>query len=40
MSDTKEHNETTKPRHFIQQYIDADIASGNHASKVASRFPP
>ena len=40
MSDTKEHNETTKPRHFIQQYIDADIASGKNEGKVATRFPP
>lgn len=33
-------NETTKPRHFIQQYIDADIASGKNEGKVATRFPP
>lgn len=37
MSDT---NEITKPRHFIQQYIDADIAAGKHDGKVATRFPP
>lgn len=37
MSDT---NETTKPRHFIQQYIDADIAAGKNEGKVATRFPP
>jgi len=37
MSDT---NETTKPRHFIQQYIDADIAAGKNNGKVATRFPP
>jgi glutaminyl-tRNA synthetase len=37
MSDT---NETTKPRHFIQQYIDKDIASGKNEGKVATRFPP
>ena len=37
MSDT---NETTKPRHFIQQYIDADIAAGKNQGKVATRFPP
>ena len=37
MSDT---NETTKPRHFIQQYIDADIAKGKNDGKVATRFPP
>ncbi len=37
MSDT---NETTKPRHFIQQYIDADIAIGKNEGKVATRFPP
>ncbi len=36
MSDT----ETTKPRHFIQQYIDADIAAGKNDGKVATRFPP
>jgi glutaminyl-tRNA synthetase len=27
------------PRHFIQQIIDADIASGKH-KKVITRFPP
>lgn len=37
MSDT---NETTKPRHFIQQVIDADIAAGKNDGKVATRFPP
>ncbi len=35
-----DNNETTKPRHFIQQYIDADIASGKNEGKVATRFPP
>ena len=34
------NNETTKPRHFIQQYIDADIAKGKNQGKVATRFPP
>ena len=37
MSDNKE---STKPRHFIQQYIDKDIAAGKNDSKVATRFPP
>ena len=37
MNDT---NETTKPRHFIQQYIDADVAAGKNEGKVATRFPP
>ena len=37
MSDT---NETTKPRHFIQQFIDADIAEGKNDGKVTTRFPP
>ena len=37
MSDT---NETTKPRHFIQQFIDADLAAGKNDKKVATRFPP
>ena len=32
--------ETTKPRHFIQQYIDADVAAGKNEGKVATRFPP
>jgi len=27
------------PRHFIQQIIDADIASGKH-QKIITRFPP
>ena len=36
MSDT----EIKKPRHFIQQYIDKDIAAGKNDSKVATRFPP
>ena len=35
-----DNNETTKPRHFIQQYIDADIAAGKNDGKVATRFPP
>ena len=34
------NTETTKPRHFIQQYIDADIAAGKNDGKVATRFPP
>ncbi|MCW8988616.1 MAG: glutamine--tRNA ligase/YqeY domain fusion protein [Gammaproteobacteria bacterium] len=33
-------NETIKPRHFIQQYIDKDIAAGKNEGKVATRFPP
>lgn len=37
MSDS---TETTKPRHFIQQVIDADIAAGKNEGKVATRFPP
>jgi glutaminyl-tRNA synthetase len=37
MSDS---NETTKPRHFIQQYIDADVAAGKNEGKVVTRFPP
>ena len=37
MSDS---NEITKPRHFIQQYIDADLAAGKNNGKVATRFPP
>jgi len=37
MSDNKE---TVKPRHFIQQYIDGDIAAGKNNGKVATRFPP
>jgi len=37
MSDT---NETIKPRHFIQQYIDKDLAAGKNDGKVATRFPP
>ncbi len=32
--------ETTKPRHFIQQIIDADIRAGKNNGKVATRFPP
>lgn len=35
-----DNNETTKPRHFIQQYIDADLAAGKNDGKVATRFPP
>ncbi|MDH5396031.1 MAG: glutamine--tRNA ligase/YqeY domain fusion protein [Gammaproteobacteria bacterium] len=35
-----ESNETIKPRHFIQQYIDADLAAGKNNGKVATRFPP
>ena len=35
-----DNNEITKPRHFIQQYIDADIAKGKNEGKVATRFPP
>ena len=37
MSDS---TETTKPRHFIQQYIDTDVAAGKNEGKVATRFPP
>ncbi|MDH5600043.1 MAG: glutamine--tRNA ligase, partial [Gammaproteobacteria bacterium] len=37
MSDS---NETVKPRHFIQQYIDADLKAGKNDGKVATRFPP
>ena len=37
MSDT---NETTKPRHFIQQAIDKDIAANKNEGNVATRFPP
>jgi len=33
-------SEITKPRHFIQQAIDADIAAGKNDGKVATRFPP
>ena len=36
MSDTRE----TKPRHFIQQIIDADLAAGKNEGKVNTRFPP
>ena len=32
--------ETIKPRHFIQQIIDADIKAGKNNGKVATRFPP
>ena len=32
--------EIIKPRHFIQQYIDKDIAAGKNEGKVATRFPP
>lgn len=35
-----DNTETTKPRHFIQQYIDADLAAGKNDGKVATRFPP
>lgn len=35
-----ENKETIKPRHFIQQFIDADIAAGKNEGKVATRFPP
>jgi len=35
-----DNNETTKPRHFIQQYIDADLAAGKNDGNVATRFPP
>lgn len=37
MSDNKE---IIKPRHFIQQAIDKDIAAGKNDGKVATRFPP
>lgn len=36
----RDSNETTKPRHFIQQAIDKDIAAGKNDGKVATRFPP
>lgn len=35
-----ENKEITKPRHFIQQYIDADLAANKNNGKVATRFPP
>ena len=35
-----ETNDFVKPRHFIQQYIDADIAASKNDGKVATRFPP
>lgn len=38
MSDTPSPSAPV-PRHFIQQIIDADLASGKHA-KVVTRFPP
>ena len=30
----------TKPNNFIRNIIDADIASGKHQGRVATRFPP
>ena len=30
----------TKPRHFIQHIIDADMASNKHDGRVQTRFPP
>ena len=33
-------DQTTAPRHFIQQMIDADQQSGKYGTRVASRFPP
>ena len=35
MSETVE-----KPKHFIRQIIDADVAAGKNGGKVATRFPP
>lgn len=35
-----DNNETTKPRHFIQQAIDKDIEANKNDGKVATRFPP
>lgn len=35
-----DNTETTKPRHFIQQFIDADLADGKIEGKVSTRFPP
>lgn len=33
-------SENKKPRHFIQQMIDADLAEGKNGGKVHTRFPP
>lgn len=35
-----DNNENTKPRHFIQQIIDADLSVGKNDGKVVTRFPP
>ena len=32
--------EETKPRHFIQRYIDEDNVSGKFENRVHTRFPP
>lgn len=37
---TKSNDATAPPRHFIRQIIDADQASGKHAGRVVTRFPP
>lgn len=34
------NEETSKPSNFIRNIIDADIASGKHGGRVATRFPP
>ncbi|TCK17973.1 glutaminyl-tRNA synthetase [Thiogranum longum] len=34
------NEETGKPNNFIRNIIDADIASGKHGGRVATRFPP
>lgn len=34
------NEEPQKPKHFIRQIIEADLESGKHAGKVATRFPP
>src|SRR5512139_1263442 len=33
-------SETTLPRDFIRQIVDGDNATGKHAGRVATRFPP
>ena len=33
-------SESTKPLHFIQQIINADIKAGRHGSGIVTRFPP
>ena len=34
------NNSVVKPKNFIRHIIDADIESGKHGGKVATRFPP